>query len=371
MGRIVQIYFIPAAVFLSVIIGGGYGTGREIVQFFTQYGPLGGLFAIVTAGLIFALVLGATFEFARVFRVYDYRSFFEELIGPFWIVFEILYVLLFLLVLGVVSAAAGDTLEQRFGIPATVGLIAMPLLVASFVLFGRLMVEKALALWSVVMYAVFITYFVCVVLQADASLFDREHIYEVKSGWLLGGSLYAMYNLAIAPGLLFATRAIETRRQAFLSAAIASVAILVPALLFHVSYTVGYPQVLDEALPNYWMINRFAPDWLLIIFVLALFGTLIETGVGLVQSLVERLPKDKTDGEEVAMWKRAVISLSTVSLAAVLGTLGIVSLIGKGYTVMSYGFALVYVIPVCTLGIYKFINKAAEKEKASQQGRMV
>ncbi len=359
MGKKIQIYLIPGAVFLSVLIGGGYGTGREIVHFFTQYGPFGGLLAIATAGLVFAVVLGVTFEFARTFRVYDYRSFFEQLIGPFWILFEVLYVLLFLLVLGVVSAAAGDTLEQRFGVASWIGLTSMPVLVAFFVLFGRMVVEKALALWSVVMYGVFITYFICVIQSTDNNLISSVSAGEVESGWLVGGGLYAMYNLAVAPGLLFATRAIETRRQAFLSAVFTSIAILIPAVLFHFSYTVGYPQVLEQALPNYWMINHFAPDWLLIVFVVALFGTLIETGVGLVQSLLERLPKGASEKGEGKMWLRATVALSTVSLAALLGTVGIIELIVKGYTFMSYGFALVYVIPVCTLGVYKFTRQEA------------
>jgi len=353
MGRVFQIYFIPAAVFLSVLIGGGYGTGREVVHFFTQYGPLGGLFAIASATVIFAVVLGVTFEFARTFRVYDYRRFFQRLIGPFWIVFEILYVLLFLLVLGVVSAAAGDTLEQRFGISSVVGLLAMPLLVSFFVLFGRLMVERALALWSVLMYAVFITYFVTIINQSEVGLMQGEMAGEVKPGWWLGGAYYAIYNLAVAPGLLFAIRDIETRFQAFMSAGITALAILIPAILFHLSYTLGYPAVLSEPLPNYWMISQFAPDWLLLLFILALFGTLVETGVGLVQSVIERLP---AASDEERKWPRAAIALVTVSLAALLGTLGIVDLIGKGYTLMSYGFAIVYVIPVCTLGVYKFLR---------------
>ncbi|WP_208764173.1 hypothetical protein [Shewanella aestuarii] len=166
-----------------------------------------------------------------------------------------------------------------------------------------------------------------------------------------------MYNLAIAPGLLFATREIETRQQAFISAAIAAVAIMIPALLFHISFAVGYPEVLDKPLPNYWMIEQYAPEWLLVLFIIALFGTLIETGVGLVQSLIERIPATNDDANQKPLL-RGVIAFSTVSLAALLGTLGIVDLIGKGYTLMSYGFALVYVIPVCTIGAYKiFRNK--------------
>ena len=47
--RFFRIYIIPGAVFQSVMIGGGYGTGREIVEYFTSYGFLGGLFGLCIA----------------------------------------------------------------------------------------------------------------------------------------------------------------------------------------------------------------------------------------------------------------------------------------------------------------------------------
>ena len=34
-------YFVPGIVFQSVVIAGGYGTGRELVEFFMKFGTLG------------------------------------------------------------------------------------------------------------------------------------------------------------------------------------------------------------------------------------------------------------------------------------------------------------------------------------------
>ena len=129
MNRMFQIYIVPAAVFVSVVMGGGYGTGREVIEFFTRYGLLGGLFGTLVAACVFALVLACTYEFARIFQAYDYRTFFKRLIGPFWVCFEVLYLLLFLLVLGVVGSAAGNILEQEFGISSYIGMVGVLVLV--------------------------------------------------------------------------------------------------------------------------------------------------------------------------------------------------------------------------------------------------
>ena len=49
MNRLFHIYVVPAAVFVSVVMGGGYGTGREVIEFFTRYGLLGGLLGTAVA----------------------------------------------------------------------------------------------------------------------------------------------------------------------------------------------------------------------------------------------------------------------------------------------------------------------------------
>lgn len=142
----VRAYLIPGAVFQSVVVAGGYGTGRELVEYFTRYGGLGGLLAMGVTVICWAAVLAVTFEFARVFQVYDYRRFFQRLIGRGWIAFEILYVLMFLLVLAVVASAAGEILRERFDLPYGAGLMVMLTAVATLNFFGREIVTRSLAI---------------------------------------------------------------------------------------------------------------------------------------------------------------------------------------------------------------------------------
>ena len=47
LGAIWRTYVLPAAVFQSLMIGGGYGTGREIVEYFSRFGLLGGLLGLL------------------------------------------------------------------------------------------------------------------------------------------------------------------------------------------------------------------------------------------------------------------------------------------------------------------------------------
>ena len=38
-----KVWIIPGAVFQSVTVGGAYGTGRDVVEWISQYGALAGL----------------------------------------------------------------------------------------------------------------------------------------------------------------------------------------------------------------------------------------------------------------------------------------------------------------------------------------
>src|SRR3990172_3122324 len=94
-----QKYILPGLVFQGVLIGGGYATGREIVEYFMKYGPLGGISGMLISLVVWSLILAVTFEFSRRFKTYDYRSLLMSLLGPIWFVFEVFYIVLLVIVL--------------------------------------------------------------------------------------------------------------------------------------------------------------------------------------------------------------------------------------------------------------------------------
>ena len=111
-------YLLPGFVFQSVIIGGGYGTGRELMEYFLKFGPVGGLLGmLLITTVVWSVFLALTFEFTRLFRTFDYRSFFKKLLGPIWPVFDLIYFSLLIIILAVIGSASGILLRDNFGIP--------------------------------------------------------------------------------------------------------------------------------------------------------------------------------------------------------------------------------------------------------------
>lgn len=358
--RFFRVYIVPGAVFQSVMIGGGYGTGREIVEYFTNYGFLGGLFGLGVSFLILALILALTFEFARHFQVFDYRNFFKRLLGRGWVLFEILIILQFLLVLAVLASAAGNILRDNFDLPYVVGLSIMLAVVGTLTFYGRNVIAKVLTFWSFILYAVFLTFFVNVLSSEWNQIVEEINHAEIIQGWWRSGLKYAMYNLASAPLLLYICRGFETRAEALRSGVIGGAIAIVPALIFQFVFFAVYPEVLDQAIPVYWMMVQLGMTVLLVIYSIMLFGTFIETGAGMLQGINDRIDAFLIEkrGNGLSRISHAVIAILAIMISAMLSLWGITSLIAEGYGTMAWGFLAVYVIPLVSIGAYRiFISK--------------
>lgn len=359
-------YVIPGAIFQSVLVGGGYGTGREIVEYFTRFGAGGGILGLAVTVVCWVVVLAVTWEFARVFGVYDYRRFFQRLLGRGWVVFEVLFVVMFVLVLAVVASAAGEILRVEFGVPYAVGIAAMLALVGVLAFFGREIVTKTLALWTLFLYGLFALYFGAALLEGGARVGVQLADWEVVPGWARSGFQYAAYNLFIVPALLFSTRDLRTRGEVVGSAVVASVLCVLPALLFHVSFLGDHPAVLAREIPVHHIITSLGVGALMVLYLIALFGTFVETGAGLIQGSIERVDGflRETRGSALKPAHRAALAVAGVALSAGLATVGIIRLVAQGYGTLAWGFFAVYVVPVVTIGAWK-IHRAGSHPVAT------
>ena len=107
-------YLLPGLAFKAVVIGGGYATGRELVEFFMPAGPVGGLQGMLLATALWSGVCALTFLFAFRIGATDYHNFFRNLLGRFDFLFEVIY-FAFLVLVGVLMFRPTGLLGERVG----------------------------------------------------------------------------------------------------------------------------------------------------------------------------------------------------------------------------------------------------------------
>lgn len=350
-------YIIPGLVFQSVVIGGGYATGRELVEFFMPSGPVGGVLGILVAGFSFALIMGTAYEFARLSGARDYRSFCKALLGRFWIVYELAYIALVLLILAVVGAAAGELLLDLFGWPTPLGTIAMMALVAAITFFGSSTIATLMAAWSLLLYLTYILLFAETFATYRDTIDHALSTAQLRTDWLLPGVRYASYNIAL-PAVLFCMVLITTRRQAIGAGIMTGIIAVVPALLFYVAMLSQYPHIRDEPVPALYLIAQLDAPALGLLFQLVVFGTFVETGAGTLHAINERIAVQVAEnGKQLPRWLRPAIAGSLLVLAVYGATaIGIIDLVAQGYGLLSWVFILVLVIPLLTLGMWRILH---------------
>ncbi|WP_418908647.1 hypothetical protein [Glutamicibacter endophyticus] len=122
---------------MAFLIGSGFATGQEILQYFTSYGYQG----IVGTGLLVAALMtyvivefftaGQRYRFDKPSQIYHYYC--GKIGGTFFDYFSILFVFLSFTVM---VAGAGAVFEEHYGLSKYIGGIGLALLVAASVWFG-------------------------------------------------------------------------------------------------------------------------------------------------------------------------------------------------------------------------------------------
>ena len=349
-----QKYLLPGFIFQSLIIGGGYGTGRELVEFFLHEGPISGLVNMGVATIIWSVVLAICFEFARKRKYYDYRSFISGLLGKWWFTYEILYLIGLVLVVSVMGSASGEIFNEMFDLPEIFGIIIMMTLVGIIVYYGTTLVEKVLSFWSIILYAAFAIMFISVFIMFSNDISLSFSQQSTDTNWTMGGIKYAAYNIGLAPAILFCVRHFDSRKEALISGIFAGLIGMLPALVMFIAMLSQYPQIISETVPINIILENIGWTPFKFMFQIVLFGTFIETGVGLIHGFNERILSVKPD--LLDSW-RAIIGIFLLLISIFFANqIGLIGLIANGYGALTWGYWIIFVIPIITIGLKKILN---------------
>jgi uncharacterized membrane protein YkvI len=347
-----QRYLLPGLAFKAVVIGGGYATGRELVEFFFPAGPLGGLWGTILAMAVWSLVCASAFMLARAASAYDYRSFFKTLLGPLWWLFEAVYLPFLILILAVVAAAAGEIGAAVFALPQIAGTLALVIAIAAVTSFGNRGAETLFRYASSFIYLVYAIFLVIAFARFGDRIGPALALDVPTDGWITGGLTYASYNVVAVVAVLPFVRNLATAREAAVAGALAGPLAMLPALLFFLCMAAFYPDIATAPLPSAFMLDAMGTPWLAVLFQLMIFCALLETGVGVVNSLNERIGEAIRRGRSDPLPPLARLAISATLLlvcAFLAARLGLVALIASGYGAFGYIMLGVFVLPLLVM----------------------
>lgn len=362
-----QRFLLPGFAFKAVVIGGGYATGRELAEYFLPSGPWGGLAAILLSTILFSVICALTFLFARAVGAYDYRTFFKQLLGPAWPLFEATYVLFIVLILAVYGAAAGAIGAAVFGVAEVWGTIALAALIIAIVTFGNASVERMFVYVSYLLYAVYLLFIIFAFTKFGGRIADGFAPVAPGSGWLSGGTVYAGYNLIGAVVVLPVVRHLTSNRDAVIAGALAGPLAMIPAALFFLPMIAFYPAIAGETLPSDFLLQQMQLPWFHLLFQLMIFSALLESGASSVHAINERISqalvarRGNPLGNRARLWIALVLLVGCMFVAQ---RFGLVALIANGYRALGYILIAVYILPLLTIGVWQLARKQSNLVEA-------
>jgi uncharacterized membrane protein YkvI len=349
-------FLLPGFAFKAVVIGGGYATGRELVEFFLPSGPRGGLQGMLLAMGIWSVICTLTFLFARITDSRNYRTFFRQLLGPFWVVFEIAYCAFIVLLLSVFGAAAGEIGAAMFGWPTLPGTLCLAVGIAACVTFGNESVERLFKYVSFFLYGVY-ALFLLLALPVFGDRILHSFAQAVPTdGWALGGLTYSGYNIIGAVIILPVLRHLTSRKDAVIAGMLCGPLAMIPAILFFVCMTAYYPEIGNEALPSNFLLERLGLPIFQGVFQLMIFAALLESGSGSVHAINERIAatcvasRAHSISNRTRFWIASALLVVAIFIA---DQFGLVALIANGYRMLACVFLAIYVLPLLVYGSWR------------------
>lgn len=353
MRAIINRYLLPGLAFKAVVIGGGYATGRELVEFFMPAGPIGGLWGMVTAMAIWMLVCVTTFLLAFKLGATDHDTFFRGLLGRFAPIFEVVYFAFLILVLSVFGSSAGAIGHAMLGLPVIAGTLALVAAVMAVCAFGQSAAEGLFKYVSVLLYGVYALFLVLscwsFAPQIEAGLARPVP----TTGWLTGGVTYASYNVIGAALILPTLRHLRSGRDAVVAGLVAAPLAMLPAIVFFICLVPFYPAILTESLPSDYALNAIGVPIFHYLFQLMVFFALLECSVGFVQAFNARVDvANAARGRVTPRALRVLVPTAIMFVAVFLAArIGLIALIGSGYRIMAWAVLAIYIMPLFTVGI--------------------
>ncbi len=349
-----------ASIYATTIIGAGFASGQEIMQFFSAY-KTGGFFGVLLAGILFSAVGSIVLDKIYSQRIRNYEEFIIPMFGwrLGWIVKTIVTVFVFCMFC-IMIAGSGNVISQGFGLP-----IEYSALIMGFICLVLIMTSiKGIVLLSTIISPVLVT---GIILSGLYIIFFNEYqvsgLYDLLSNvtdnWFLSSLLYVSYNSILAIVMMCGMLPyIKTRRTAIAGGIAGGMSLAAAALVINVVVTLFYPAAVDKELPVMYILKSFsntAGSLYSVLLWLAMLTSAVASGY----SFAERT------GSAFRIDKR-IVAVILCGAAVPLSTLGFSRLIALIYPAFGY-LGLFMIIVILTSSLKKPFGFARSGEQQSRR----
>jgi uncharacterized membrane protein YkvI len=351
MGKILKM----GSAFIGIIVGAGFASGQEILQYFTSFGMLGIVGAIVSTALFAYLGMTLTRIGSRM-RTTSHKDAIYKISGRYLGIIVDTIIIITLFSVGVVMiAGAGSNLNQQFGLPSYIGSLLMVVLVFLTVLLN---VDKVVGVIGsitpfLIAAVVLVSVYCLATLDTTFAILDPIAL-DVKTtlpNWFVSSINYVSFNIATGASMTLVMGGAEKdERIAKWGGFVGGLGLGILILLSHLAIFSKIESVADAELPMLAIINDISP-FLAILMAFVLYGMIFNTAVGMFYAFGARFVPIGTKGFKMFV-------LFTLVIGFALSFVGFTNLVAHLYPFIGYmGLFLIVALIIATFRMPKKVAR--------------
>lgn len=325
--------FKVAATYIGTVVGAGFASGQEVLQFFSAYG-ITGIFGIIFATLLFfffgytILVIGKALNVSSYVEVVRFTN--GKIIGT---IIDIIITVFLFGALAAMIAGAGAIFDEQFQLASLWGTILMAIISLLTVITGMKGVINAISyvvpvlLVSVLFIAI---YSISINPITAADLQASKSIEGAAPNWFISALNYASYNLVIAVAVLAPMGAKAKNKKTLLwGALLGGLGLGIGIIAIFFSILTNLDSVSNVEVPMILIASKIAP-FIQLIFAIVLFAEVYTTAVGNLYGFVSRM-------NFIAARFRIWVIAGTTLAAFLFSQIGFSAMVKYLYPAVGYG----------------------------------
>lgn len=332
-----------AGVYVGTVVGAGFASGQEILQFFGYHGR-GGIWGIIFSTFLFVVFGTVIFLLGHRLQAVSHLEVVKESGGP-WIGHGLDYVITFFLfgAFTAMAAGSGAVFQEQYGIPHVIGSLVMVTISVATVLLGIQGVLTAIGAVAPVLVGSVLAISILALIRTPVNWFWSQPQIAAVPFWPISAIAYASYNLVLAVAILAPAGGLADEGSLRKGALYGGLGLGLGALAINLAILTQVPQAAGFEIPMLHLARQVLGS-LAPLYSIILLAEVYTTAAGSLYGFVARLtdPKGPRFTEFVLL----------TGLAGFIGSLaGFSNLVAKLYSAVGYaGFVLLIIL---LLGYWK------------------
>lgn len=241
------------AVFIGTVVGAGFATGQEIMQFFTCFGRIG-MLTVILSGVLFYILAAAVIRSAARSGTYNYRDFVYRTAGRrIGFVYDILITAFLFIGTSIMFSGSGALFRESFGLPNAWGIILMALLTLVVILQALNGILRINSIIVPVLFFVVVSVLGAAILGSDTADIGSKLALSYRGGFAKPFAyfiFYCCYNTFLAIGVLSAIpEKIKDTGALRLGVFFGAAGLMLLSLMLNICLTLEVPGVFGYSIP--------------------------------------------------------------------------------------------------------------------------